>query len=89
MVEDSDLEEKVLDGKVQKGWKLYGDDLGIPALDNLFVLEMDPAAAASGEDKGETSGEGSESLGGEGKAPAREEDMEMAEAAGAVDDSNA
>ncbi len=88
MVEDLDPEEKVLDSKVRKGQKLYGDDLGIPTLDNLFVLETDPVAATSGEGKGETSGEGSESSGGEGKALAGEEDMEMAEAAGAVDDSN-
>ncbi len=89
MVEDSDPEEKVLDGKVRKGWKPYGDDLGIPALDNLFILETDPEAATSGEDKGETSGEGSESSGGEGKALAGEEDVEMAEVTGPVDDSNA
>ncbi len=37
----------------------------------------------------ETSGEGSESSGGEGKAPAEEEDVDMVEAVGAVDDSNA
>ncbi len=46
-------------------------------------------AATSGEDEGETSGEGSESTGGEGKALAGEEDVNMVEAAGAVDDSNA
>ncbi len=63
MVEDLDLEEKILDGKVWKGLKPYGDDLGIPALDNLFVLESDPMAATSGEDKDETIGEGSESTG--------------------------
>ncbi len=51
MVEDSDPEEKILDGKVWKGRKLYGDDLGIPTLNNLFVLEVDPTGATSGEDK--------------------------------------
>ncbi len=44
MVEDSDPKEKILDSKVQKVWKLYGDDLGISALDNLFVLKVDPMA---------------------------------------------
>ncbi len=42
MVEDSDPDKKVLDGKVQKAMKPYGDDLGILALDNLFVLDLDP-----------------------------------------------
>ncbi len=41
MVEDSDLGEKVLNGKVRKSWKPYGKDLGIPVLDGLFVLDGD------------------------------------------------
>ncbi|PBK72210.1 hypothetical protein ARMSODRAFT_1016182 [Armillaria solidipes] len=41
MVEDSDPGEKIMDDKVRKGWKPYGDDLGIPTLDDLFVI--DPA----------------------------------------------
>ncbi len=39
MVEDSDPGEIILNGKVQKLWKLYGKDLGIPALDGLFADE--------------------------------------------------
>ncbi len=58
MVEDLDPEEKVLDGKVRKVWKPYGDDLGIPTLDGLFVLETDPmAVVTSGEDESEGSGD--------------------------------
>ncbi len=54
MVEDSDLDKKVLDGKVWKAMKLYRDNLGIPALDNLFVLDLDPTAVnTSGEDEDE------------------------------------
>ncbi len=70
MVEDSDPEEKILNGKVQKVRKLYGDDLGIPTLDNLFVLETDLAVVVtSGEDEGEDSGDsqGLESVEDEGK----------------------
>ncbi len=91
MVEDSDPKEKVLDGKVQKAWKPYGDDLGIPALDGLFVLEMDPVAVVtSGEDESEGSGDsqGSESTEDEGKVPMGEENVEMVEATGAIHDSN-
>ncbi len=91
MVEDSDPEEKVLDGKVQKVQKPYGDDLGIPALDGLFVLETDPVAVVtSGEDESEGSGDsqGSESVEDEGKVPVGKEDVEMVEAMGAVHDSN-
>ncbi len=92
MVEDSDPEEKILDGKVRKAQKPYGDDLGIPALDGLFVLDTDPAAVdTSGEDDGEESGksQGSESAENEGKAPVGEKDMEMADAASAVGGSSA
>ncbi len=53
MVEDSDLEEKVLDGKVRKPWKPYSKDLGIPALDGLFVLDGDPAGATTSEEDGD------------------------------------
>ncbi len=92
MVEDSDPEEKVLDGKVRKVRKPYRDNLGIPALDGLFVLETDPAAMdTSGEDEGEESGDsqGSESAEDEGKVPAGEEDVEMVDAASVVDGSSA
>ncbi len=61
MVEDSDPEEKVLDGKVRKPWKPYGKDLGIPALDGLFVLNGDPTGATTSERDGdEESGESEE-----------------------------
>ncbi len=45
----------------------------------------------SGEDEGEDSGDsqGLESMEDEGKTPAGEEDVEMVDAVGAVDDSNA
>ncbi len=72
--------------------KPYRDDLGIPALDGLFVLETDPVVVdTSGEDEGEESGnsQGSESVEDEGKALAGEGDVEMVDAASAVDDSNA
>ncbi len=64
MVEDSDPEEKVVDGKVQKSMKPYGKDLGIPALDGLFVLDGDPVGATTSEgdeDEKSQSGEESES----------------------------
>ncbi len=92
MVEDSDPKEKVLDSKVRKARKPYGDDLGIPALDGLFVLDTDPMAVdTSGEDDGEGSGDsqGSKSVENEGKAPAGEKDVEMADAASAVGGSSA
>ncbi len=62
--------------------------MGIPTLDNLFVLETDPAVATSGGDEDENSGDsqGSESVEIGGKVPVGEEDVEMADA---VDDFNA
>ncbi len=92
MVEDSDPKEKVLDGKVRKVRKPYGDDLDIPALDGLFVLDTDPAAVdTSGEDEGEESGDsqGLESVENEGKALAGEKDVEMADVASVVGGSSA
>ncbi len=92
MVEDSDPKEKVLDSKVQKAWKPYGDDLGIPALDGLFVLDTDPVAVdTSGEDESEESGnsQGLESMENEGKAPAGEKDVKMVDAASAMGGSSA
>ncbi|SJL08336.1 uncharacterized protein ARMOST_11699 [Armillaria ostoyae] len=66
-MEDSDLQEEILDGKVWKAWKPYGPDLGIAALDGLFVLDDDPVAAiTSGEDENENDEESedeSESVG--------------------------
>ncbi len=73
-----------MDGKVQKGWKLYRDNLGIPALDNLFVLESDSmrvVASGEDEDESENSGEGSESIGNKGKVLVETENVEMAEVA--------
>ncbi len=87
MVEDLDPKEKV-----RKAWKPYGDDLGIPTLDDLFVLETDPAAVVtSGEDESEGSGDsqGPESAEDEGKALAGGEDVEMVEAVNAVGGSDA
>ncbi len=66
--------------------------MGIPALDGLFVLDTDPAAVdTSGEDEGEESGDsqGLESMENEGKAPAGEKDVEMADATSAVGGSSA
>ncbi len=89
MVEDSDVDEKVLDGKVQKAMKPYRDDLGIPAFNNLFVLDLDPTAVnTSEEDEDEDSVEESDSTEDEGEVPAEEQDVEMAEAANAVSGSN-
>ncbi len=82
MVEDLDPEEKILNGKVQKGQKPYGDDLGIPALDNLFVLESDSVGVVTSEedeDGSENSGEGLESTGNKGKVLVETEDVEMVE----------
>ncbi len=84
MVEDSDPGEIILNGKVQKLWKPYGKDLGIPALDGLFVLDEDPMGATTSEGDGdEESGESeeeSESAEDEGSAPAGgTEDVEMGE----------
>ncbi len=63
MVEDSDPEEKVPDGKVQKLRKPYRKDLGILALDGLFILDGDPAGATTSEEDGdEKSGESEEEL---------------------------
>ncbi len=55
MVEDLDPVEEVMSGKQRKAWKPYGDDLGIPALDNLFVMESGSAGDSSDEE-----GEGDE-----------------------------
>lgn len=79
MVEDLDPEEKILNSKVQKGRKLYEDDLGIPALDNLFVLESDPmTVVTSGEDEDESeNSQRLESMGDEEKVPAETVDVEM------------
>ncbi|SJL04358.1 uncharacterized protein ARMOST_07724 [Armillaria ostoyae] len=73
LVEDSDLGEKLLDGKVRKLWKPYGKDLGIPILDGLFVLDGDPVGATTSEGEDEESDEGeeeSESAEGDKNAPA-------------------
>ncbi|PBK67352.1 hypothetical protein ARMSODRAFT_1020832 [Armillaria solidipes] len=51
LVEDLDLGEKIPDGKVQKAWKPYGKDLGIPALDGLFVLDGDSTRATTSEEE--------------------------------------
>ncbi len=78
MVEDSDLEEKVLGGKQRNMWKLYRDDLGIAALDSLFVLVLGSVEGTSGEeDEDEESGEYLESREIEGGAPVATKDMEM------------
>lgn len=70
MVEDSDLGENILNGKVRKLWKPYGDDLGIPALDDLFILENDPAVAlTSGGNEDEDSLEELESAEDEADVP--------------------
>ncbi len=85
MVEDSDLEEKVLDGKVQKPWKPYGKDLGIPALDGLFILDGDSMGVTTSEGDGDESGESeeeSESVEDNRNVPAGgTEDVEMGEVA--------
>ncbi len=90
MVEDSDPEEKILNGKVWKAWKLYEDDLGIPALDDLFILDLDPMAViTSWEDKNKNNGEGLESTGNEGEVLVGGEDVEMAEVVNAIGGSDA
>ncbi len=84
-MEDLDLAE-VCTGKVCKAWKPYGPDLGIEALDKLFILADDPAAASTdGEEKSgeseddEESGSGSESR----------EDVEMGEVVNTMEASDA
>ncbi len=90
MVEDLDPDEKVLDGKVRKAKKPYGDDLGISALDNLFVLDPDPVAVnTSGEDEDEDSVGESDSTEEEKAVSAGEQDVEMAEAVNVVGGSDA
>ncbi len=90
MVEDLDPDKKVLDGKVRKAMKPYGDNLSIPALNNLFVLDLDSTAVnTSGEDEDENSIGESESTEKEKEVLVGEQDVEMAEAANAVGGSNA
>ncbi len=65
MVKDLNPGEKVLNSKVQKLWKPYRKDLGIPALDGLFVLDVvldgDSAEVTTSEGDGdEESGESEE-----------------------------
>ncbi|KAK0437056.1 hypothetical protein EV421DRAFT_1978720 [Armillaria borealis] len=69
MVEDSDPGEKVLNGKVQKSRKPYGKDLGIPALDGLFVLDGDSMGATTSEDEESDESEESESVEDDNDAP--------------------
>ncbi|SJL05230.1 uncharacterized protein ARMOST_08596 [Armillaria ostoyae] len=89
-VEDSDPQEEILDGKVWKVQKPYGQDLGIMALDSLFILDDDPTeATTSGEDENEDSDEESEkeseSMGDKENVPAKgTEDVKMTEIANVV-----
>ncbi|SJL12780.1 uncharacterized protein ARMOST_16211 [Armillaria ostoyae] len=90
LVEDSDPGEKVLDGKVWKSQKLYGKDLGISALDSLFILDGDSVGGTTSEDEeSDESEEESESTESNKNTPAGgAEDVEMKEVAdvvGAVD----
>ncbi|SJL16827.1 uncharacterized protein ARMOST_20356 [Armillaria ostoyae] len=82
-VEDSDLWEEILDGKVQKVQKPYRPDLSIAALDGLFLLDNDPKGVTTSEDDEDSlEGEESESAGGEEDAPVEGvEDVEMKEVA--------
>ncbi|SJL06598.1 uncharacterized protein ARMOST_09940 [Armillaria ostoyae] len=86
LVEDLDLREKVLDGKVRKSWKLYRKDLGIPALDSLFILDGDSAGGTTSEDEESDEGEEeSESVESDKNALAGgTEDVEMKEVADVV-----
>ncbi|KAK0449947.1 hypothetical protein EV421DRAFT_1732176 [Armillaria borealis] len=86
LVEDSDLGEKVLDGKVRKLWKPYSRDLGIPALDGLFVLDGDSAGVTISEDEESDESEELESAEDDKNAlVGGTEDVEMGEVAGVVD----
>ncbi|SJL00111.1 uncharacterized protein ARMOST_03423 [Armillaria ostoyae] len=86
LVEDSDLGEKVLDGKVWKSRKPYGKDLGIPVLDSLFVLDSESVGATTSEEEDEESEEGLESTEDNKDAPVGgAKDVEMGEVAGVVD----
>ncbi|PBK71763.1 hypothetical protein ARMSODRAFT_1016753 [Armillaria solidipes] len=86
LVEDSDPGEKISDGKVRKSQKPYRKDLGIPALDSLFVLDGDSAGATTSEDEESDEGEKeSESAESDKNAPAGgNEDVEMKEMADVV-----
>ncbi|PBK71391.1 hypothetical protein ARMSODRAFT_1017292 [Armillaria solidipes] len=91
-VEDSDPEEKVLDGKVQKAQKPYGPDLGIAALDGLFILDDDLAVATtSGEGESDEESENElESVKGDSSVPAGGKDnVEMEEVVNVVGAGNA
>ncbi|KAK0455152.1 hypothetical protein EV421DRAFT_1730171 [Armillaria borealis] len=86
LVEDSDPGEKVLDGKVRKSQKPYSRDLGIPALDGLFVLDGDSAGTTTSEDEKSDESEDLESAEDDKDALAGgTEDVEMGEVAGVVD----
>ncbi|PBK77864.1 hypothetical protein ARMSODRAFT_1010503 [Armillaria solidipes] len=88
MMEDSDPEAEISDGKIRKGQKPYGDNLGIPALNNLFILDMAPKEEDSEKDEDEDSKESedeSESTKDKDNAPAESmEDVEMTEMVNAV-----
>ncbi|SJL03615.1 uncharacterized protein ARMOST_06972 [Armillaria ostoyae] len=62
LVEDLDPQEEILDGKVRKAWKPYEPDLGIAALDSLFILDNDPKRATTSENEDEDSLESEEEL---------------------------
>lgn len=96
-MEDSDPAEEVRSGKVCKAWKPYGPDLGIEALDKLFVLADDSTAASMDGDEGsgeseedEGSGSGSGSVGDEEiGAAVVVGDVEMEEVVNTVEAANA
>ncbi len=77
MVEDSDPVEEVMGGKWRKAWKPYGDDLGIPALDNLFVMESDSTGDSSDDEEDGDEDEHSESREDEAFVPVGTGDVEM------------
>ncbi|KAK0431140.1 hypothetical protein EV421DRAFT_1912170 [Armillaria borealis] len=86
MVEDLDLGEKVLNSKVWKSWKPYGEDLDIPALDDLFVMAPVPREDNSKEDEDEDSSAVEDE---ENALAGGTKDMEMEEAADVVGASDA
>ncbi len=77
MVEDSDPAEEVMGGKRRKPWKPYGDDLGIPALDNLFAMESGSVGDSSDEEDDSDEGEHSESGEDEAVVPVGTGDVKM------------
>ncbi len=77
-MEDLDPEENILSGKQQKVWKPYRDDLGIPALDSLFVMESESTEGSSDVDD-DNNDEPLESGNDERGVPAETGDVKMEE----------